>query len=340
VSFVERVWFGSDPLAGAARTALWPFSAAFGAITAARRGLYRAGVFKTHQAVLPTVSVGNLTVGGTGKTPFSAWLAAKLNARARAAIVLRGYGDDEAEVHRRLNPTIPVIALVDRVLGVRMAQAADAQVVVLDDAFQHRRVSRVADVVLLSVEQLSRPRRLLPSGPWREHLGAAKSASVVVLTRKSANPDQVAAARTLVTAELPNVPVTVAHLTPAGLERVGGAGSKPLTSLNGAKVLCLAAIGEPDLFRRQLADLGADAELVAYRDHHAFTSTEVQALADSHRDALVVCTLKDAVKLAPLWPASRELWYLSQQLVVEHGVEHLERLCERVHERIALTRAG
>ena len=95
------------------------------------------------------MSVGNLTVGGTGKTPIAAWIAAGLLARdAHPAIVLRGYGGDETLVHKRLNPTIPVITNADRVAGVIEAQRQGADVAVLDDAFQHRRVQRLGPVLI------------------------------------------------------------------------------------------------------------------------------------------------------------------------------------------------
>jgi tetraacyldisaccharide-1-P 4'-kinase len=80
--------------------------------------------------------------------------------------------------------------------------------------------------------------------------------------------------------------------------------------------------------------------LATFRDHHAFTATEARELADRDRDALAVCTLKDAVKLASLWPPSRELWYLSQELVVEQGAEHIDSLCERVLEHVSPATAG
>ncbi|MEK7402710.1 MAG: tetraacyldisaccharide 4'-kinase [Gemmatimonadota bacterium] len=340
MSVIERVWFGSSAVAGVARAALWPLATAFGAVTTARRALYSAGLLPTREAVLPCVSVGNLTVGGTGKTPFAAWLAGLLSANAKVAIVLRGYGGDEAEVHRRLNPGLPVVALADRVVAVHMAKAANAQVAVLDDAFQHRRISRIADIVLVSVEQLLRPRRLLPAGPWREGLSAARTADLIVLTRKSATIDDANAARKIVATELPSMPIAVVLLASKSLERVNGAGSRPLGALRNAAVLAVAAIGEPDLFRNQLTSFGARVTLASFRDHHAFSAEEVRRLAESEPDALAVCTMKDAVKLARLWPASRELWYLSQQLVVEQGAEHIERLCARVLERVSPAIAG
>jgi tetraacyldisaccharide 4'-kinase len=340
MSFVERVWFGADPAAGAMRAALWPLSATFGAIAATRRALYASRVLRTHQAALPCISVGNLTVGGTGKTPFAAWLATKLNARARTAIVLRGYGGDEAEVHRRLAPGVGVVALADRVVAVHMAKAANAQLVVLDDAFQHRRISRVADIVLVSAEQMARPVRLLPSGPWREPLESVRRADLIVVTAKSASPAEVQNVLRAVVAEASGAPVAVVRLTPGKLERYDSKETLATERLSGAKVLAIAAIGEPDAFRRQLEALGARVSLRAFRDHHSFSADEVRALAESASDSLAVCTLKDAVKLAPLWPPSRALWYLSQHLVIEQGGEHIDRLCARMWERVSNANAG
>src|SRR5205814_911494 len=134
---------------------------------------------------------------------------------ARVAIVLRGYGGgDESQVHRLLNPGLPVIALADRVVGVHMAKAANAQVVVLDDAFQHRRISRVADVVLISAEQMMRPVRLLPAGPWREPLVSARRANLIVVTAKTASATETRRVVDRVAAAAPGVPVAVVRLAP------------------------------------------------------------------------------------------------------------------------------
>lgn len=336
----ERVWFAEDAVAAVARGALWPLSLVYGAAAGARRALYAKGILPAHAPVLPCVSVGNLTAGGTGKTPVAAWLAARLQARAPAGIVLRDYGGDEAEVHRRLNAGLTVIADADRLAGVRAARDAGAKVAVLDDAFQHRRIARVADIVLLSVEQLQRPRRLLPAGPWREPLSAAGAADLIVLTRKSASPADARRELDRVAALLPRVPRASVSLAPRGLERVNGTGTQSQDSLRGATVLAIAAIGEPGVFQRQLEQLGARVTLAPFRDHHRFTRAEADALAATAPDALAVCTLKDAVKLAPVWPASRALWYVSQQLVVEEGAEHLDRLCARVLEQVDSATVG
>jgi tetraacyldisaccharide 4'-kinase len=333
MSWIERVWFGESGQDVAARTILWPFAQAYGGVMGFRSRLYDQGVLRQEEASVPTIAVGNLTAGGTGKTPVAAHLVSELVQRgARPGIVLRGYGNDETEVHRRLNPDVPVVASVNRVSGAEIARTQGADVVVLDDAFQHRRIRRTADVLLLSAEQLDRPRRLLPAGPWREELEAAARADLIVITRKSADAAAGARAVELAKQAAPGVPTVAMHLKPAALRAVSGQEeSMPLERLRGARVLAIAAIGEPGLFARQLESLGAIVTLAAFRDHHPFSDSEITALARRAPESdLVVSTLKDAVKLASRWPGPSRLWYVSQQPVVEHGVEHLNQLLKRV----------
>lgn len=331
---VERIWNDRGGALSVIRALLAPLGAAYGAGMRVRRRLYEAGVLPSHAPGLPVLSVGNLTVGGTGKTPVAAWVASRLRARAHPAIVLRGYGTDEVAVHALLNPGVPVVANADRVAAVREAKRAGADVVVADDAFQHRRVQRVADMLLLSVEQLQRPRRVLPAGPWRESLAAAASADLLVYTRKSASVEDARRAAAVVSAAMGAAirqPHAIVHLVPSAVVDARTQESRPLDVLRGRDVLAVAAIGEPDAFRSQLAAAGARVDLMPFRDHHAFTAEDASRIAGRiPSGGLVVCTLKDAVKLAPLWPASPPLWYVSQQLVVDEGAEHLNQLLDRV----------
>jgi tetraacyldisaccharide 4'-kinase len=327
---IEHLWFSPGVVPSVARAALSPFSATYAAVMSVRHALYDSGALPSASPGLPVVSIGNLTVGGTGKTPVAAWVAGQLRARARPAILLRGYGGDEVHVHARLNPGIPVVANADRVAGVRQALAQGADVVVADDAFQHRQLRRTADVVLVSVEQLLRPRRLLPAGPWREPLDSARRADLVILTRKSASRTDADRAADEVRG-LTRRPVVLVELAPDAVVRASDNASEPLGILRGRAVLAIAAIGEPDAFARQLELLGADVTLARFRDHHGFTAADVATLAARvPAGGLVVCTLKDAVKLAALWPPSSPLWYVSQRLVVEDGAEHLNELLDRV----------
>ena len=325
------------------RAALWPLERLYALSMRARGSMYDASVLRASGAALPTLSVGNLTVGGTGKTPVAAWLARRLAGGARPAIVLRGYGGDEVAVHRALNPGIPVIAMPNRAAGVRLAQERGCDVVVLDDAFQHRRLVPTQSVLLVSAEQLERPRRLLPAGPWREPLTCARRADIAVITRKSASSmgadESVGALRRAA----PAVPIAVVHLAPHALVSATDERTLPLSELRGKDVVAIAAIGEPDLFARQLDQLGARVHLVKFRDHYSFTNDDVRTLALNVRaDAFAVCTLKDAVKLGHRWLGNSRLWYVSQRLVVEQGAEHIDRVLTRVLDARAsgTSRAG
>jgi len=331
VNLVDRLWYGRDAVATATRTALLPFERLFGGIVGARDILYDAGWLPALETPIPAVSVGNLTVGGTGKTPMSAWLAHGLAARgARPAIVLRGVGGDEPLVHRALNPTIPVVVGADRVAAVREAAAAGADIAVLDDAFQHRRVQRAADLVLISADRWTDDVRLLPAGPWREPLRAIRRATLVIVTRKAADDATVAHVHQRLSEVAPAIPRVSVRLEPQRLVRLGTDDSRTLATLAGATVRAILAIADPDAFVRQLEQLGAHVHAMVYPDHHAFDDADVQRIAGAMQGSEVaVCTLKDAVKLTPRWPRlAPPLWYVSQQVMVERGVGGLERVLD------------
>ncbi len=293
--------------------------------------LYDWGVFRAEDFSAPILSVGNLSVGGTGKTPVAAWFARTLSEKGvKPGIVLRGYGGDETIVHKRLNEGVPVIAEPDRVRGIREAIAQGVEVVVLDDAFQHRRAARDADVVLVNADAWSGSTRLLPAGPWREPLRSARRANLVIITRKTAERSTVEDVRRALANAAPRVPVATAYLAPGDLRSTATGQTLPLHVMRGADLTVIAAIAHPDSFFRQLTELGAVVRPHSFPDHHAFTRQEARDLAARASDSdFVVCTLKDAVKLESLWPAEAgSLWYVSQRLRIEDGQEYIDRLLD------------
>lgn len=326
----ERLWYGATPGARVARGVLAPLSAIYGATIA------RINSASDHAppepAPIAVLSIGNLTVGGTGKTPVSAWFAARLRAAgASPAIVLRGYGGDEMLVHRLLNPEVPVLADAERARGVQRAAEDGADIAILDDAFQHRRAARDADVVLVSADRWNGAVRLLPAGPFREPLSSLRRASLVIVTVKAASEAQVrdtmAAVRGATSAS-----VTSVDLAPTSFVHAITREVRPLAFWRGKRVLAVSAIGDPGAFASQLAQLGLDADPRVFPDHHPFDAGDVSriVLAAAARDA-VVCTLKDAVKLGPQWPGSaRSLWYLSQSVVPRDGADALDALVQSV----------
>jgi tetraacyldisaccharide 4'-kinase len=301
--------------------------------TAIHAVLYRSGIWRARRLALPAISVGNLTVGGTGKTPVAAWIASMLLTRqAHPAIVMRGYGDDEPLVHERVNPDVPVVVSPDRVRGVERAATLGADVVVLDDAFQHRHAARNADIVLLSADRWSSAPRLLPAGPWREPLSALRRASMVLITRKAASPAIASAVADTIRHRFPGIAVGVAALMLQELRSAAGESTMPLEALAGARALAIVAIGDPSAFLRQLAATDATVRAAVFADHHSYTHAEAARLAAMMAAGeIAVCTLKDAVKLAPHWPREAPpLWYVSQSVVVEEGRDALDALLTRV----------
>ncbi len=319
--WVQTLWEGDGAAARAGRAALGPLELAFAAVSGLRNSLYDAKIFATEPTAVPALAIGNLTVGGTGKTPVAAWFARRLReAGATPAIVLRGYGNDEPDVHRTLNPDIEVIISPNRVAGSHEAKRRGCDLVVLDDAFQHRRADRVANVVVLSADAWTGVRRRLPAGPWREPLRAARRASLAIVTRKAAPIDRAAAVQDAIRAAV-QTPVAIVHLAPDRLALVGGSAQQPISALQGQTVLAISAIGDPRAFHAQITAAGARVIPATFRDHHAYMTGDVTALIRLGEACdRAVCTLKDAVKLGPLWPGSTPLWYVSQRVDVERGI--------------------
>jgi tetraacyldisaccharide 4'-kinase len=332
---VERIWRGTGVGARLARAALTPASWAFGGVSAVRNALYDRGVLRSSEPVLPVLSLGNLSVGGTGKTPVAAWAAARLrSAGARPAIVLRGYGDDEPLVHARLNPDIVVVTDADRVRGVEQARTLGADCALLDDGFQHRRIRRTIDWVLVSTEEWQAGMRMLPAGPLREDAASLRRADLLLVTRKSAPRARADAVADELAGRLrdPSA-VAICHLAPFAIVDAVTAGRQPLSWLHGRRLAAVAAVGAPAAFFAQLSSHGAVLDELPYPDHHAFDARDVARIvgAAQHGEG-VICTLKDAVKLAPLWPrAGPPLWYVSQRAVIERGEGALDASLAVIH---------
>jgi tetraacyldisaccharide 4'-kinase len=254
---------------------------------------------------LPTVAVGNLTVGGSGKTPVAIWIARHYVRRGlKPGILLRGYGGDETQVHRRSVPEAAVVADPDRVAGARVAVAQGAQVLVLDDAFQRLDVRRDLNIAVVAAETTRAVRWPVPAGPWREGVEALERADAVIITRKRATREA-AEALAAELAPLVRGPVGIVHLGLVRLDGLVSGRSVEAASLAGRRVVAASGIADPDAFVAQVKSTGAAVQAATWKDHHEFRDEDVAWLAHAARRAdHVVITEKDAVKLRDRWPAA------------------------------------
>ena len=330
---VHRLWRRRSWKARAARAVLLPLSGLYAGFVSARAAWYRGGLARVRSLPLPAVAVGNLSLGGTGKTPLAAWIAAHfVRAGRRPGILLRGYGRDEVLVHRRLVPEAIVVANPDRIAGGAAAQAQGADILVLDDAFQLLNTRRDLNIAVLAAEQARLPRWTLPAGPWREGIGALARAELLVVTRKRADEEAAAALAARLAARWPRIPIAVARLSVTGLAGMRSGTPMPLDVLRGRSVLAAAAIADPESFAVQVRASGATVQLAAYQDHHEYDAADVARLVRAAAAAgYLVVTEKDAVKLRTLWPADGpEPLVAVMEWVWERNGDAVERALERV----------
>jgi len=261
----------------------------------------------------PVISVGNLTVGGTGKTPMVAYLARlALEMGKRPLIVSRGYGsrsgrpNEEALELERLCPGVPHVQNPDRLEAVTLWMTDNpCDVAILDDGFQHRRLARDLDIVLIDALRPFGFGHLVPRGLLREPLSALRRADLVIITRAEL-VDGAAVARlrsALATFVRADTPILVAQHQPTGLAMLDGS-RRPAEWLRGRRVAAACAIGNPEAFRRTLGRLGARIEVFeTFRDHHPYTREDLARFADAARATgakTLVTTGKDYVKWLPL----------------------------------------
>ena len=276
----------------------------------ARNAAYTRGLLERRRASVPVLSVGNLTLGGTGKTPLVAWVVRHLLALGwRPAVVSRGYASrgtvsDEAAELAILLPGTPHVADRDRVAAAAAAARQDADIVVLDDGFQHRRLHRDLDIVAIDASDPFGCDHIFPRGLLREPIAGLARADAVVLTRAGGlSADRRQELQAAVLRARGGVPLPAwleTDHTPQGLRTASG-GSEPLGSLRGVRVAAFCGIGNPAAFRETLRRTGCQlAGFRAFADHHAYAAGDLATLAAWARETgaeRAVTTLKDLVKI-------------------------------------------
>jgi tetraacyldisaccharide 4'-kinase len=296
---------------------LLPLSALYGTVLSARNHYFERVKSAVKRTPVPVISIGNITVGGTGKTPLVIEVVRRLRAWQRRPVILtRGYrgragelADEVHEFHASV-ADVPVVVDPDRVRGAASGQREyQADCLVLDDGFQHRRLGRNLDLVLIDALNPWGGGQVLPAGRLREPLRGLRRASAFVITRAN----QVDAVRIdSIIAQLRrsagDKPIFSAAIEPVSITLSSGETLAP-DVLRGQRVFGVAGIGNPQTFTRLLSTLTQEpSSLRTLPDHYRYAPPDATALAAEATRAgaaLVVTTRKDWVKLAPLWVTSQ-----------------------------------
>ena len=326
---------------------LAPFAWVYAALMRARRRAYRSGVLRSERIGAPVVVVGNLTVGGTGKTPLTIWLARELSARGlRVGIVSRGYGGrasgphtvqpgsnwrqvgDEPLMLARRAPGLTMVAR-DRAAGARALVARGAQVVLADDGLQHLRLSRDCEIVVLDGARGLGNGSLLPAGPLREPLDAVSAPDAVVL---NGLPEHASLAKALGSPPLQSAgpPIGMRLRLQEAVQLAAGERPRPLSEFGAGPVHAVAGIGNPSRFFRELRAQGIEVIEHPFPDHHPLRAREL-AFGDS---LPVLMTEKDAVKCEAF--ASPGLWYVP--VAAEFSGPDANELLRRVLAKVGVGR--
>jgi tetraacyldisaccharide 4'-kinase len=317
--------------------ALYPLSIIYGFVVKTRIFFYRKGLLKSVRLPVPVISVGNITMGGTGKTPVVEYISRYLQEKGkRGAILSRGYAasirqenssftknacNDEYLLLRENIPDVPNLLNKDRVKsGLEAIKQFQAEYLLLDDGFQHIRLARDLDIVIIDALNPFGYEQVFPRGMLREPLSELRRADMIMLTHvDQCSHDKVQAIIHRLHAVARHVPVIETIHKPTYLESSGGTKTMDVTRLRGRRVFAFCAIGNPVSFRKSIESLGS--ELVGFRvfpDHHVYTPSELRGLnAEAQRlkpDAIVI-TQKDEVKLKndriqwdfPLWTLKMEI---------------------------------
>ena len=326
---------------------LWPFSVIYGAWMLLRAWAYRRGVFKSKRVDGVVISVGNLTTGGTGKTPMAMWIALRAaDDGHRSAILLRGYGSrgraDAAGQPRSDEAALLRDRLAGRAkLGIGADRFASAETLarhgiawfVLDDGFQHLKLQRQIDIVLLDATRPFGNGQLLPAGSLREPRGALARADIIVITRSDHAPALEASTR-----HYTRAPIFYARPRLDGLFRAPRRQiALPQADWSRGRFFAFAGIGNPAAFFGDLGQWGIPvAGTRAFRDHHRFTPAEMLELqrtaTDISADALV-CTEKDVFNLPDISNLRLPVYAACISMIIDGEQQFWETVCRIAAQR-------
>jgi len=324
------------------RAGLWTLSLGYRAGVAMRNLAYDRGWITIHHAAVPVVSVGNLTTGGTGKTPCVEYVARFYRQLGlQVTLLSRGYGsdvgrNDEALVLEENLPDVPHLQGADRAeLAQTAVEELESDVLVLDDGFQHRQLHRDLDIVLIDATNPWGYDYLLPRGLLREPIGSVGRAHAVILTRCDlVSAETVRKIRDTVLGVRADLPIAESIHRPAQWRNTAGQ-TMPIEALKERPVGAFCGLGNPQAFRQALEKLRLNVSAWrTFPDHHGYTKEDIEDLRTWARqlphDAALVTTQKDLVKIRLERLGDRDLWALTIDLALTSGQEALEDLLRNV----------
>lgn len=326
---------------------LYPFSRIYGFVVKTRIFFYKKGILRCVHLPVPVFSVGNITVGGTGKTPVVEHIARYLRAKGkRVAILSRGYAanirqetnfpdksicNDEYLLFKENIPDVPHLLNKSRVKGgLEAIKRFQAECLVLDDGFQHLRLARDLNIVIIDALNPFGHEQIIPRGMLREPLEGLKRANMILLSHvDQCSRDKITVITNRLRKITGDVPVVETVHKPICLESAKDAAKLDIHCLRGKRVFVFCAIGNPVSFRKSIEGLGAEiAGIRVFPDHHVYTLSELQELnaeAQSMKLDAIVITQKDRVKIGnnlSIWDFP--VWTLKIEICVVNGREIFE----------------
>ena len=300
-----------------------------------RRWAYNRGIIASHSAGVPVICVGNITTGGTGKTPMVKWVVDQLREMGKfPAILTRGYKSvngksDEAELLAQLTG-VPVVVNPNRVNGAKTAIESGADVIVMDDGFQHLRLRRDLDIVLIDASNPFGHDACLPAGLLREPKTALRAAGAIVITRcENQAPEALEDLQKQLERFSLQVPIARSIHSPAAIIDHNGT-ALPLDALSGRRVVAFCGLGNPGAFFATVENLGATiAATKAFRDHIHYTASHIRQLvekAGASEAEILLTTQKDYVKLKNLPGIENEkIWQIAVEIKITKNCDELIR---------------
>ncbi|MHC4680227.1 MAG: tetraacyldisaccharide 4'-kinase [Planctomycetota bacterium] len=334
-------------VAGLLRCLLRLAAAGYAIIIAVRNFLYSRGWLKAHRVDAVVISIGNITTGGTGKTPLVLWLCKRISQRHTCAILTRGYKAtkdprlkaqdyaDEVAILAENCPAAKVIVDPDRLAGAGEAVAKfGAKVLIMDDGFQHRRLARELDIVAVDATEPFGYGRLLPAGLLREPLTSLKRADAVVITRCDQVPEaELDRLEEKLHAANPNIVIARSIHSPVCVRSADNE-EISVEQLKDRKIFAFCAIGNPDAFLGTIKTLGGEmAGSKVYDDHYHYTEhclADICGQAEKSGADIILTTQKDWTKISGLVqrPQGVPLAYLAVEIQFVAGQDRLTSLIE------------